>query len=375
MTAGGRRVRGYAVAAFAASCLVLFAVATLPHSTVSHAKPKTQGAHSVAVEAQPIAAFDKGDPARTTFGKLEWRGGLVLSSTDPGFGGWSALAIDPDGKRVLLISDTGVWLTGEMQYDGARPAGIAGARLGPILGPGGATLRPNYEDDSEGVVLVSGSLSKGEVLISFEGKHRIGRFPVAREGLGAQTGAVALPAEASRMEFNRSLESICQLRAGPMKGATVTLAERYPSSDRQHLGWLLDRGSSQWRALRVTNIDGFDLTDCAGLDDGGMLVLERRYRLRDLLEGPKMRLRRFTAGEIETALSSDEPMAGDTLIEATSGQEIDNMEGLAVNRGVAGELVITMISDNNFNRVLQRTVLLQFALAPPPHAPAARQQP
>ena len=60
---------------------------------------------------------------------------------------------------------------------------------------------------------------------------------------------------------------------------------------------------------------------------------------------------------------------------ADRAYQIDNMEGLAVNRGVAGELVITMISDNNFNRVLQRTVLLQFALAPPPHAPAARQQP
>ncbi len=65
-------------------------------------------------------------------------------------------------------------------------------------------------------------------------------------------------------------------------------------------------------------------------------------------------------------------MAGDALIEATAGEEIDNMEGLALHRGAAGELVITMISDNNFNRILQRTVLLQFALAPPPTEAASR---
>lgn len=364
--------RALALAAVATVGLAVFAAGAVLHSAVSHAKPKTTGAHEIVVDAQPIAAFDKADPARTKFGKLEWRGGLVLTSPDAGFGGWSAMTIDSNGKRVLLISDTGVWLTGDMRYDGVRPVGISGARLGPVLGPGGARLKPGFEDDSEGVALVSGNLAKGEVLISFERKHRIGRFSITTEGLGPQTGAVALPAEASRMEFNRSLESVCQLKAGPLKGSIVTLAERYPSADGQHMGWLLGPGPRLMRTLRVTNIDGFDLTDCAGLDDGGMLVLERRYRLRDLFEGPKMRLRRFTAEEVQAALSSGEAMAGDALIEATAGEEIDNMEGLALHRGAAGELVITMISDNNFNRILQRTVLLQFALAPPPTEAASR---
>lgn len=33
-----------------------------------------------------------------------------------------------------------------------------------------------------------------------------------------------------------------------------------------------------------------------------------------------------------------------------------------MSTGAGGEIIITMISDNNFNPVLQRTVLLQFAL-------------
>ena len=42
--------------------------------------------------------------------------------------------------------------------------------------------------------------------------------------------------------------------------------------------------------------------------------------------------------------------------------EIDNMEGLAVHTNAAGEIIVTMISDDNFNKGLQRTLLLQFAL-------------
>ena len=38
------------------------------------------------------------------------------------------------------------------------------------------------------------------------------------------------------------------------------------------------------------------------------------------------------------------------------------MEGLAVHRGAGGETIVSMISDDNFNHCLQRTMLLQFTL-------------
>ena len=44
--------------------------------------------------------------------------------------------------------------------------------------------------------------------------------------------------------------------------------------------------------------------------------------------------------------------------------EIDNMEGLSVREGKDGEILITMISDDNFNTFLQRTILIEFALPP-----------
>ena len=41
---------------------------------------------------------------------------------------------------------------------------------------------------------------------------------------------------------------------------------------------------------------------------------------------------------------------------------IDNMEGIAVSREPDGETRLTLISDDNFRRDIQRTLLLQFSL-------------
>ncbi len=40
---------------------------------------------------------------------------------------------------------------------------------------------------------------------------------------------------------------------------------------------------------------------------------------------------------------------------------VDNLEGVAARRGAAGETLIYLVSDNNFNP-FQRTLLLLFAL-------------
>ncbi len=52
------------------------------------------------VHATPIATFDNHDPTRTRFGALEFRGGLVLTSSYEAFGGISALKVEPDGGSL-----------------------------------------------------------------------------------------------------------------------------------------------------------------------------------------------------------------------------------------------------------------------------------
>lgn len=323
---------------------------------------------AVTVEARPIDSFDKSNAGKKTFGKLEFRGGLVLSSPSKNFGGWSALSLDPDGKRFLALSDTGVWMTGELSYTGIKPTGIKNARTGPLLGTNGLPPKNERDRDSEGVTIIEGSLAKGTVLISFERNHRIASFPVSDKGVGRQISTLALTPEVKRQTSNKSLESVCTITGGANKGAIITLSERYPNRDGSHTGWMHPGTAASgiaaittatgWKTLSITNIGDYDLTDCHGLPDGSLLVLERRFRWSSWYEGVKGRLRRFSPEEIRTGR-----LEGEILLDADLGQEIDNLEGLAVHKGQKGETVLTLISDNNFNPMLQNTVLLQFTLA------------
>jgi hypothetical protein len=98
----------------------------------------------------------------------------------------------------------------------------------------------------------------------------------------------------------------------------------------------------------------YDITDLAFLASGEMLLLERRY---SFLRGLEARTRRIAADAIRPGAVVDGPV----IFEAGAGHHIDNMEGLAVYRGAAGETVVSMISDDNFSP-LQRTILLEFTL-------------
>ena len=143
------------------------------------------------------------------------------------------------------------------------------------------------------------------------------------------------------------------MRGGPHKAEVVAMSERLYDKSRNHTGWIWTPSGPQ--DFHLTNIGDFDVTDVASTDDGTLYVLERRFRW---LEGVKMRLRRINAADLQPGRTVD----GKILIEADLEKEIDNMEGLSVTRNLAGETIFTMISDDNFNHVLQRTVLLQFAL-------------
>lgn len=340
----------------AAIAAALAAVSALGAGAALGDKPSPVGlkTEAIAVTAKPIAGFDKADPTKTRFGKLTWRGGMVLTSPSSNFGGWSGLAMDPDGKRFLAISDAGTWMLGTLDYTaGGQPSAVTSARLGPLLARNGKTLSRGRDRDAEGVALEKGTLAKGEVLISFERNHRIGRFGVGPDGVSAPTGYIPLPSAADAMTGNGGLEAIAVLKGGPNKGSLVAISERLRDRHGDHQGWLWVKGKPQ--GFTITNGGDFDVTDAAPLPDGSLLVLERRFRWS---EGVKARLRLIRRSELRPGAR----IVGETLLRADLNNEIDNMEGLAAHVGAGGEIIITMISDNNFNEVLQRTVLLQFAL-------------
>ena len=330
-----------------------------PQIVLADAKPDIASlkAGPITVDAAIIRNFERtemGGPtssSTSTAGKLTFRGGLVLTSPSPNFGGWSGLVVGKDAKTLLAISDSGVWMTGRIVYDGRHPVGIADARLGPLLNRDGRPI--GRERDAEAIALETGSLEQGSVLVAFERKHRIDRYVWSPHALAAGRSTVPLPAEARLMRSNQGLEGMTVMRGGPYKGSVIAFSERLYDRARNHTGWLWT--SHGPATLHLKNIGDFDITDLASLDDGTLFVLERRFRWT---EGVKMRLRRISPDQLKPG----RVIEGETLIEADLTAQIDNMEDLSVSRLDSGEVLVTMMSDDNFNHILQRTILLQFTI-------------
>jgi len=342
-----RRLLGGLAGAGCALALPMLAAAQHVDASSLPAAPER-----IEIHASPISHFQRSRPDVKRFGRLEYRGGLVLSASSARFGGWSGLVMAPDGSKLLAISDIAGWLMADVVYRAGQPVGLKNARLGSLLSRRGQPLRGKREKDAEGVALLDGSLSNGTLLISFEHLHRIGRFPVRNGMVHAPTSYLWPDA---RMSRNQGIEAVALLKGGPHRGSVIGFAERFTRGSGYHTGWIWIGGKP--RPIHLKDIGGFDITDAASLPDGDLLVLERRFRWT---EGVKMRLRRLTASEIVPGAH----LAGETLMQADSGFQIDNMEGLAVHRGPKGETVLTLISDDNFNRALQRTLFLQFTLLP-----------
>jgi hypothetical protein len=318
--------------------------------------PSNLEVQPIAVEARALTSFDRVSLGRSRFGELTFRGGLVLTSPSPHFGGWSGMALDRSGRKLVAVSDAGAWMTAEIRYEDGRPVELKQARLGPLQALDRKTLRRGRDRDAEALAVLEGEAGQGRVLVAFEGNHRIGRFAVGPSGLSAPDGYLELPPEAARMRRSNGFEAMTVLGAGPHRGAVLAFSERLIDRDGHHSGWLMPAaGRGKPQRLALTDVDGFDLTGLAALEDGGVLLLERRFRWT---EGVKMRLRRIDAAELRPGA----PITGRVVLEADMAQEIDNMEAIAVHRGAGGETVITLLSDDNFNPFMQRTVLLQFVL-------------
>lgn len=307
--------------------------------------------HAIEINARPIATFAKnGTPFVNAH--LDWRGGLVLTSPSKNFGGWSGLALSRDGKSLVSVSDAGLWMTAEVDYDAERLKDLRSARIGALKAIKGKPLTRARDRDAEAIAIAGGSPAKGTAYIAFEQHDRIGVFDVSAKGIGPPKSYLTLPAEAARMRMD-GFESLTVLAGGPRKGALVGFAENPLRGEKLHRGWIWIGGVP--RGFTVAGLGGFSITDAASLSDGRVVLVERRFRW---LEGLRIRLRLLPADAIKPGATA----TGDVLLEADTSQEIDNLEGLAVSETEAGETILTLISDDNFNRFLQRTVLLQFAL-------------
>jgi hypothetical protein len=333
---------GLAVTGFAGTC----PDAAQAADSVSRLTP-------ISVKAHPIAHFEVGRADTQVFGPLRFRGGLELSADHRAFGGLSGIAMRADGNGFLALTDVGTWLRAEITYAGDRPTGLANAVLAPVLAPGSGLAHDGRAFDTEALAL-DGSTA----YVGVERVNQVWRFDLAREDLAARPRILPVPKGVQELGHNRGLESLAVAPSGsPHAGSLIGIGERGLSRTGPLPGWFLT-GPQREASFRIVRTREFDATDATFHPNGDLLLLERSF---SLLKGVKMRLRRFPA----KALRPGAEMEGDVLIEADMGYQIDNMEALGLHRDRSGQVILTLLSDDNFS-ILQRTLLLQFALEEAP---------
>ncbi|WP_018388405.1 esterase-like activity of phytase family protein [Ancylobacter sp. FA202] len=309
--------------------------------------PARAPAQPITITAMPIERLDASGAVR--FGPLEFRGGLVLSSTSSTFGGVSGLVLDAKGEEFLAVTDKGWWLSGRIASEGDRPVGIRNARMAPMMADNGKALSEQGRGDVESLVRVPSG-----VLVGIEGAQEVWLFP-GPEPLRAFGAKLISDPALARLGGNQGPETLLAPPGG-VPAAVIVIAEESPDDPAALPGFLfgpLGKPKPLGR-FTVARSDEFAATDAALADDGTVYLLERRF---DYLRGVALRLRRFPL----SAITPGAVITGEVLLTANRLAAIDNMEGLALHRNAAGELILTLISDDNFSP-LQRTLLLRFAL-------------
>jgi hypothetical protein len=324
-----------------AAALSLFLAAT-PSVAAPLAPSET-----VPVKSRQIENFKIGSDQKQ-FGKLEFIGGIEMSSSNALLGAISSIRFRPDRKSFLAIMDTGHWVEGEIRRDQeGKLSGTSDLTVTSMIDANGRSEQVKERMDCEGV-----ALRNGEVLASYEGLHRVDVYP---DPGFAQSGPVAtlpLLIPVTSLRGNRGLETIAvSPKDSPLAGGVTVVSELSFDANGNLLAAVLD--GPRKGIFGVVRKGAFAVTDGAFLPNGDLLILERRF---SFAEGIGMQIRRIKGDDIKPGAVVD----GDILLNADMGYQIDNMEGLDVIVE-PGETRLILVSDDNHS-ILERNLMLEFRL-------------
>jgi hypothetical protein len=302
----------------------------------------------IEVKAVPIQSFDLRDRSHVRLGALQFRSGLVLTSSFRGFGGLSALHIDSGGERFVALSDHGTWFTGRIVYAGREMTGLAEVEAAPMMYADGRSLSQRGWYDTEAL-----AFDGGIAYVAIERVNQVVKFDFGRDGVRAPGQVVAVPPALRKLPNNKGVESLVVVPKGqPLAGTLVAISERGLDPDGNIIGFLI--GGKTPGQFAVRRIDDFDVSDATLLPGGDLLLLERKF---SWFSGVGIRIRRIALKTLAPGATIDGP----SIFDADLGYEIDNMEGIDSLVDAAGDTVLTLVSDDNFS-MIQRTLLLQFKL-------------
>ena len=303
---------------------------------------------SLQVNAQPIPSFDPRDQTHLRFGSLQFRSGLVLTSSFRKFGGLSALHLDAKGENFVMLSDKGDWFTGRLTYNGDALSGLVDVKSAPMRGRDGRLLARRGWFDTESL-----TFDGTNAYVGIERVNKIVKFDFSKGGILAPADVVEAPPEVATLPFNLGLESLVFIGKGhALAGTLMAISEEGLDENDNLLAFLI--GGPTPGIFKIKRTESFDISDATLLPSGHLLILERKF---SFTKGMGVRIRRIPLSAILPGALVDGPV----IFDVDLAYEVDNMEGIASHVAPNGDTVITMVSDDNFS-LIQRTLLLQFTL-------------
>lgn len=297
--------------------------------------------HAVSADERPILSATPLPLPDTGRSDVRVAGAWALSSGNRHFGGYSALAALPDGS-LLAVNDRGRRLR-------FTPPDRPG-RLVSFAYLGAARSGAKAGVDSEGLTVDPAS---GRLWVAYENRNAIVRYDAR-----FRREASARPDVMRAWPSNAGPEAIARLADGRF----VVLAEGSPgwfASDFPALLFPSDpvEGAVPER-FGFKPPDGYRPVDAAQLPDGRILILLRQvhWGLPPSFTGKLMVADPAT-------IRPGERWRAQRVADLAAPLPIDNYEGLAVEPGRDGRVIVWLISDDNTS-AFQRTLLLKLIWRP-----------
>jgi YD repeat-containing protein len=303
------------------------------------------GGDPVAVRSTAVP-LDPTDPAVTRVGKLEYRGGLHLTSDDKRFGGLSALSVSGDGTKLTAVTDQGGWLTARIAYDERGwLKEVTDARMGLLHTPAGRPLATKEFQDAESLA----RLPDGSMIVGFERAHRLWKYPAGDNPLDGKPWPMRVPNNLYKAPLNGGIEALGSL----WDGRLFALTEYWIDKDAVR-GWL--GGGAGWWQIGYRFQGAYRPSDAAVMPNDDLAVLERAYSPSRGIIG--IRIAHVSTDQVRKGAK----LTPDLLADLKPPLTLDNFEGISSRADAEGRSLFYLVSDNNFSDK-QRTLLLLFALA------------
>lgn len=238
------------------------------------------------------------------------------------FGGLSGIDISADGNRFVAVTDRGQLLAGTFERDGQQMVGATVVKNRTLPNDPRTPERFPFTD-AEGVAWGR----DGVIFVSFEHAQRVLQF----DSWEAEAIWPHYTRAWNALGGNIGLEALAIGAAGDL----ITMPEGVLSGATEALVYRREPGQPWAQSLTLPLVDGFRPVGADYGPDGYLYLLEREARY-----GFRTQIRRF-----------DVDRSGfdrwDVVLE-TPLMRHANLEGLAVWADSAGNIRLTMVSDNNF---------------------------